>query len=399
VTAANGFLERYLARGWVTVPVHRPDPKTGRCSCGAACDKPGKHPDGRFWPAGTTDPAHFIDRNLGVQLGPGSANLADVDKDCDEAVLAGPYLLPPTGAAFGRGGRETHALYTIADGAGAFAKLQDPVRTGDTATIVELRWPAWDETEKRHKAIQTVFPPSLHHSGARIEWFRDGDPAAVAGADLVAAVRSLAAAVLVARYARPKERHGLVLLLANILVRAGWEDDARIVGFLTAVFAARNDPDKLAKIAAGEGLGAVKDARKRQSAGKPMTGLPALRDLLDPALTAADANKVVGKIQEWLGVPTRSGPDVVFGPTDTPEPPPWPAPLAEEAYAGVAGEIARGIAPNTEADPGAMLVQALVMFGNAIGRNAYVRVGAARHYPNEFVTLVGPTSSGRKGTR
>ena len=76
---------------------------------------------------------------------------------------------------------------------------------------------------------------------------------------------------------------------------------------------------------------------------------------------------------------------------------PWPE-LAEEAYYGLAGKIVRTIEPHTESDPVALLVQLLVMFGNAIGRTPYFPVEADRHYPNIFVCLVGPTSRGRKGT-
>lgn len=227
VTEAVG---RYRARGWCTVPVHRPGPDAGACSCGRPdCGKPGKHPDTRFWPAGSADPEHFSGRNLGVKLGPDSADLADVDLDCGEAVAAGPHLLPSTDGAFGRDGRVTHALYTVADRAATFAKLQDPVLAGDRATIVELRWPEWDEGENRFKNIQTVFPPSLHSGGDTLEWARDGEPATVAGADLGAAVRHVGAAVLLARYAKPGERHALVLLVANLLARAGWADDRRRV--------------------------------------------------------------------------------------------------------------------------------------------------------------------------
>jgi hypothetical protein len=46
--------------------------------------------------------------------------------------------------------------------------------------------------------------------------------------------------------------------------------------------------------------------------------------------------------------------------------PPWPA-LDEAAYWGLAGEIVRTIEPHTESDPVALLVQFLIMVGNAIG--------------------------------
>jgi DNA polymerase I-like protein with 3'-5' exonuclease and polymerase domains len=314
VSGPNGFLSRYAARKWCVVPVHRPNPDTGGCSCGKpGCAKPGKHPIGQFWPAGSTDPNHYVGRNTGVRVGPVSADLADVDADCAEAVAVGPLVLPATDALFGRGGQTTHRLYTVPDRGAAYLKLLDPVLEGDAATIVELRWPEWDEDEQRFKNLQTVFPPSLHFSGDTIEWVRDDTPATVAGVELVSAVRHVGAAVLLARYAKPKERHALVLLLANLLVRAGWEEDAKVVQFIAAVFTAKNDADKARKVADGEGLGAVKDARKRLKANKPMKGLPALKEMLDSTLDNATADKVVANIKNWLGIPDASGTKIPSG--------------------------------------------------------------------------------------
>ncbi len=58
----------------------------------------------------------------------------------------------------------------------------------------------------------------------------------------------------------------------------------------------------------------------------------------------------------------------------------------------------RTIEPETEADPAALLLQLLIGFGSIIGRTAFVSVGAARHYANEFGVQVGETSAARKGT-
>jgi hypothetical protein len=42
-------------------------------------------------------------------------------------------------------------------------------------------------------------------------------------------------------------------------------------------------------------------------------------------------------------------------------------------FHGLAGDIVRRIEPHTEADPVALLVQILTMFGNVIGRDAYAK--------------------------
>ena len=81
-----------------------------------------------------------------------------------------------------------------------------------------------------------------------------------------------------------------------------------------------------------------------------------------------------------------------------PENDPWPAPPAGAAFAGLVGEIVGVLAPATEADPTAILVQLLVGLGSVLGRHPHYRVGASRHGTNEFVILVGPSGSGRKGS-
>jgi hypothetical protein len=77
---------------------------------------------------------------------------------------------------------------------------------------------------------------------------------------------------------------------------------------------------------------------------------------------------------------------------------PWPAPLADEAFHGIAGDVVRAILPHTEADPAALLVSFLAAFGSAVGRGAHVMAGDAEHGPNLFSLIVGETSTGRKGT-
>jgi hypothetical protein len=76
----------------------------------------------------------------------------------------------------------------------------------------------------------------------------------------------------------------------------------------------------------------------------------------------------------------------------------WPAPAAEAAFHGPAGEFVARTEPHSEAHPMALLAQFLVAFGCACGRGAHYRVEADRHYSNEFIVLVGPTATGRKGS-
>src|SRR5262249_11259588 len=65
---------------------------------------------------------------------------------------------------------------------------------------------------------------------------------------------------------------------------------------------------------------------------------------------------------------------------------------------GLAGDVVAVIDPHTEADPAAILIQFLSLFGNAIGRSAHFCVEGSRHFTNLFAVLVGTTSKGRKGS-
>jgi hypothetical protein len=76
----------------------------------------------------------------------------------------------------------------------------------------------------------------------------------------------------------------------------------------------------------------------------------------------------------------------------------WPDPLRKEAFHGPAGDFVRLVAPQTESDPAAILLQFLVAFGNAAGRGLHILVEEDEHHANEFVVQVGTTSRGRKGT-
>jgi hypothetical protein len=75
----------------------------------------------------------------------------------------------------------------------------------------------------------------------------------------------------------------------------------------------------------------------------------------------------------------------------------WPT-IAEAAFHGPAGEFVLRTEPHSEAHPMALLSQLLVAFGCACGRGAHYQVEADRHYTNQFVVLVGPTATGRKGS-
>jgi len=109
--------------------------------------------------------------------------------------------------------------------------------------------------------------------------------------------------------------------------------------------------------------------------------LTALAHLLEAA------SKLPNRGDAWEGDPLAP-----LNPADA-----WPV-LDPLALIGLPGDIVRLIEPHSESNPSALLVQSLVMFGNVISRTAHFTIEGTKHHANEFVVLVGPTSTGRKGT-
>ena len=73
-------------------------------------------------------------------------------------------------------------------------------------------------------------------------------------------------------------------------------------------------------------------------------------------------------------------------------------PVGENALIGPAGEFVRTVEPHTEADPMALLIQFLVMAGNALGRTRFFTAEGDQHYSNLFACLIGKSAKARKGT-
>jgi len=95
------------------------------------------------------------------------------------------------------------------------------------------------------------------------------------------------------------------------------------------------------------------------------------------------------------------GPDYDEDSEPSPAPPSQairPPTLAHPALYGLAGLAVRSLAPHTEADPAAILLQFLAAFGNLVGPAPHCIVGSTRHGLNLFVVLVGESSKARKGT-
>jgi hypothetical protein len=100
------------------------------------------------------------------------------------------------------------------------------------------------------------------------------------------------------------------------------------------------------------------------------------------------------------------GPDTMYGGSSSQAKKPateaakaWPSPMADVAYYGVLGDIAKGIEPYIETDSAALLVNLLVASGIAMGRGPYVQVGAKRHYAVLNAVTVGETADNKSDAK
>lgn len=161
----------YADRGWRVVPLHNTTAE-GKCSCNREdCGQRnrGKHPRLTGWPAKASAKSEQIeewwerwpDANVGVMLGPGSG-IIDVECDTPEAEAALAVLFE----------KESIVVPTFTSGRGKhrlFRWTEDlPEGKQDKAKFdwrgIEFRVGGGD------KGAQSVFPPSMHHSGQRYTW-------------------------------------------------------------------------------------------------------------------------------------------------------------------------------------------------------------------------------------
>jgi hypothetical protein len=165
-------------------------------------------------------------------------------------------------------------------------------------------------------------------------------------------------------------RHEVSMALAGMLLRAGWPE-ARVATAADEEWQERKTD--------------VASTARRLKEGRPATGIPTLGDLV--------GEEVVDRLVDWLELEDSQEAANHFAHI-----PQWPDPLEPEAFHGVAGDFVRAIAPHTESDPAALLIQFLAAFGNVIGRCPHFAAEADRHSCNLFVCLVGATAKGRKGS-
>jgi hypothetical protein len=185
-------------------------------------------------------------------------------------------FLPETEAIFGRPSRvASHRLYVV-DPAPPSERLKDP----DGTVLLE----------SRSTGCQTVFPPSAH-SGEGVLWVKNGSPSKQQGPELLARVRRLAAASLLARHwPSAGSRQEAALALAGALLRLRW--GAKEAGdFITAVAQAAGDEEWKMRFNTAE------FTERRLERDLPATAWKRLETLLDPA--------AVRQARAWLEADKR----------------------------------------------------------------------------------------------
>jgi putative DNA primase/helicase len=221
--------------------------------------------------------------NIGVRLGAPSAGLVDVDLDCEEARSLAPVILPRTGTVFGRPGAQgSHWLYdcgaSAPDAASTAARFS--AGTGDKK---EKQKPL---LQLRSTGGQTMFPPSIHPNGERLEWARYEAPAKLEFAELARAAEILAAASLMLQnFPDEGMRFNAYAAVIGTMLRCGVDEDT--VRQIVAVFV-----DRFRSPARTRGQ-SVKVLRERLDSGDgAVPGFPRLAEIF--------GEKVARRCRDWL---------------------------------------------------------------------------------------------------
>lgn len=353
----------YASRGWRVFPCH--GWRDGRCSCGnTECSGPGKRPyTSNGFKEATTDAdqirrwwKQWPDANIGVATGAASGLLV-LDLDGPDAVGAlskmeerqGPLPLTPET----RTGKGQHRLFRYPSG----VTIKNRTKLGGFPIDV------------RADGGYFIAPPSKHKSGNVYQWVHSPDVTPIADAPqwLIGFMTDRGNAAVVPTttdFSDPLTDEILDLRTAPGVSQGGRHDMAlRLVG---------------AELNRGTDLGEIFQLgiAWAERCNPPM-------DLKEMARIITDLDK--NDTQKIEAAVSRK--------SDTSRPV-----MGDDAFYGLAGEIVRKIEPETEADPVAVLIQLLTMFGNEVGRGPHALVGATRHYPNLYTVIAGDSSKARKGT-
>ena len=153
-------IRHFIAAGWDLVPI-----------------RPGeKRPTEEGWPDRHYTVEDLSAGKFGVKLGVASHDVADVDLDCEQALVLADLCLPPTVTYGRRSTPRSHRLYRAP---GAFTRL-----FGYDGTLVELR----AQSSTGRSGAQSVPPPNIHDGGEPYEWDEDDGRDAIVLPDAAAEI-------------------------------------------------------------------------------------------------------------------------------------------------------------------------------------------------------------------
>jgi hypothetical protein len=210
--------------------------------------------------------------NIGLQCGPASGGLVDVEFDSETMRSLAPQFLPPTRAIFGRRSKpRSHWLYrcpALHDGQhGAAISIKDAggkemasLRIGDDG-----------------KGTQSMVPPSTHPSGEPVEWDEGAGPEpAEVGAELKRQFSLCGVAALLADH-WPREqgsRNAIANAAAGWLARSDVSEEEATKIISAAADYARDEEAKSRRRC-------VKDTYCKHKKGEQIVGWPTLVQLID----------------------------------------------------------------------------------------------------------------------
>jgi hypothetical protein len=205
-----------------------------------------------------------------------SWGIVDVDIDDKEALKFAPYFLPETDCIFGHASKPaSHWVYRVTRGEKRVSFSLDHM-------IIELRG----------DGCCTVFPPSVHETGEKIE-FQSSEYFATSFSNFAvltrAATKIAIATVIYPHWSKDSHiRHRLALALTAFLARREWKQE-NISKLIKAIAKEANDDEP------EDRLRCVDDTFAAHTQGRPISGDEELRQLIGTELTKCIANWVSGK--------------------------------------------------------------------------------------------------------
>jgi Bifunctional DNA primase/polymerase, N-terminal len=194
MSAINVIAQAYIDAGWSVVPLVS-----------------GEQRANTKWQSKTYTADSFkADNGIAGKCGEPSGWRVDVDLDHPLAVEIAPMFLPDTKLIHGRTGKPDSHWWYICEGIKThqFTGLKAP--DGSKQMLVEIR----------STGGYTALPPSGHPSGDTLVWTFEGAPLRVTPDELLAPVKYIAIATLIAiHWPGPGARHAMVGHLAGFLSR------------------------------------------------------------------------------------------------------------------------------------------------------------------------------------